>query len=53
MIDQDKFTYFPLRKTFEKQTKVIKFQGKKRVEALQTSELTFLNILINIQQLGM
>ena len=35
MIEQVKFTYTPLRKAFEKQTKTIGEQGKKQVEALK------------------
>ena len=31
---QAKFTYFPLGKAFEKQTKAIEDQGKKQVDAL-------------------
>ena len=33
-MEQAKFTYFPLNKTFEKQIKTIEEQGKKQVEAL-------------------
>ena len=32
-IEQDKFTYSPLGKAFEKQTKTIEDQGKKQIEA--------------------
>ena len=35
IIEQGKFTYSPLRKVFEKQTKTIKDQGKKQVDALE------------------
>ena len=35
IIDQDKFTYSPLGKTFEKQIKTIKNQRIKQVEALK------------------
>ena len=35
IIQQAKFTYSPLRKAFEKQTKTIEDQGKKQVEALK------------------
>ena len=35
IIEQDKFTYFPLGKAFEKQTKTIEDQGIKQVEALK------------------
>ena len=34
IIEQTKFTYSPLGKAFEKQTKTIKDQGKKQVDAL-------------------
>ena len=36
VIEQGKFTYSPLRKAFEKQTKTIKDQGKKQVDALES-----------------
>ena len=35
IIEQAKFTYSPLRKAFEKQTKTIKDQGEKQIEAIQ------------------
>ena len=35
IIEQNKFTYFPLGKVFEKQRKTIEEQGKKQVEALE------------------
>ena len=35
IIEQEKFTYSPLGKTFEKQIKTIEDQGKKQVEALK------------------
>ena len=34
MINEAKFTYSPLGKAFEKQTKAIEEQGKKQIEAL-------------------
>ena len=34
IIEQAKFTYLPLGKAFEKQTKTIEDQGKKQVDAL-------------------
>ena len=37
-IEQAKFTYFPLGKTFEKQTKTIEDQGKKQVKAIQDNK---------------
>ena len=39
MIEQAKFTYSPLGKAFEKQTKTIKDQGEKQVNALETLKL--------------
>ena len=39
MIEQAKFTYSPLGKAFENQTKKIKDQGKKQVDALKDLEL--------------
>ena len=35
IIEQGKFTYSPLGKTFEKQIKAIKNQGKRQVETLK------------------
>ena len=34
VIEQAKFTYSPLGKAFEKQTKTIEYQGKKQIDAL-------------------
>ena len=53
MIEQAKFTYSSLGKAFEKQTKTIKDQGEKQIEAIQdnkgqlanTQELTIKNII--------
>ena len=39
MIEQAKFTYAPLGKAFEKQTKTIEDQGEKQVNALETLKL--------------
>ena len=36
IIEQAKFTYSPLDKVFERQTKTIKDQGKKQIIALNT-----------------
>ena len=36
ILEQTKFTYSPLGKAFEKQTKTIKDQGKKQVDALES-----------------
>ena len=36
IIEQTKFTYSPLGKAFEKQTKSIEDQGKKQVDALES-----------------
>ena len=38
IIEQAKFTYSPLGKAFEKQTKTIEDQGKKQVDALKSLE---------------
>ena len=38
IIEQAKFTYSPLGKAFEKQTKTIKDQGKKQVKAMQDNK---------------
>ena len=38
IIEQAKFTYSPLGKAFEKQTKAIKDQGKKRVKAMHDNK---------------
>ena len=40
IIEQDKFTYSPLGKVFEKQTKTIEDQGEKQVDALKFLELS-------------
>ena len=36
IIEQAKFTYSPLGKAFEKQTKTIEYQGKKQIDALES-----------------
>ena len=38
IIDQAKFTYFPLGKSFEKQIKTIEDQSKKQTDALKAIE---------------
>ena len=38
IIEQAKFSYPPLGKAFEKQTKTIENQGKKQVDALEPSD---------------
>ena len=53
IIEQAKFTYSPLGKAFEKQTKTIEDQGKKQIKAIQdnkkqltnTQEITIKNII--------
>ena len=35
VIEQAKFAYSPLGKAFEKQTKTIKYQGKKQIKAIE------------------
>ena len=47
IIDQAKFTYSPLGKAFEKQTKTIEDQGKKQVKAIQDNKQ-----LVNINNDG-
>ena len=38
IIKQAKFTYSPLEKAFEKQTKTIEDQGEKQIKAIQDKE---------------
>ena len=48
IIEQAKFTYSPLGKDFEKQTKTIKDQGEKQIKAIQDNkkqEVTIKNII--------
>ena len=47
IIEQAKFTYSPLGKAFEKQTKTIKAQGEKQIKAIQdnTKEVAIKNII--------
>ena len=51
IIEQAKFTYYPLGKAFEKQIKTIEDQGKKQVEALNTlksnKQLTVEDVISN------
>ena len=47
MIEQDKFTYSPLGKAFEKQIKTVKDQGKKQLEALKVLKPTKQKLIIN------
>ena len=52
IIEQAKFTYSPLRKAFEKQTKTIEDQGQKQVDFLKTlkpqnlKQLKAINLMI-------
>ena len=39
IIQQAKFTYSPLGKAFEKETKTIKDQGEKQTKAIQDNQL--------------
>ena len=39
IIEQARFTYCPLGKAFEKQTKTIEDQGKKQVDTLESSDM--------------
>ena len=36
MIEQAKFSYYPLGKAFEKQIKIIEDQGEKQIKAIQS-----------------
>ena len=49
--EQPKFTYSPLGKTFEKQTKTIEDQGRKQIEAIQNQVQVIIikNIVIVIK----
>ena len=44
IIEQAKFTYSPLGKAFEKQTKTIEDQGEKQIKAIQDNKEQSLNI---------
>ena len=44
IIEQAKFTYSPFGKAFEKQTKTIKDQGEKQIEAIRDSKKQLANI---------
>ena len=44
IIEQAKFTYSPLGKAFEKQTKTIKDQGEKEIKAIQDNKGQLVNI---------
>ena len=44
IIEQAKFTYSPLGKAFEKQTKTIKDQGEKQIKAIQDNKEQSVNI---------
>ena len=44
IIEQTKFTYSPLRKAFEKQTKTIKVQGEKQIKVIQDNKEQLVNI---------
>ena len=57
IIEQAKFTYSPLGKAFEKQTKTIEDQGKKQVDALtalktSNKKLPSIKDLISIENLN-
>ena len=43
IIEQAKFTYSPLGKAFEKQTKAIKDQGEKQIKAIQDNKQPLIN----------
>ena len=42
LIEQGKFTYSPLGKAFEKQTKTIEDQGEKQIKAIQNNKNNWL-----------
>ena len=42
MIEQAKFTYFPLDKVFEKQIKTIEYQGEKQIKALEDNKTSYI-----------
>ena len=42
--EQSKFTYSPLGKAFEKQTKTIKDQGEKQIKAIRDNKEQLVNI---------
>ena len=44
IIEQAKFTYSPLGKAFEKQTKTLKDQGEKQIKAIQDNKEQIVNI---------
>ena len=43
--EQDKFTFSPLGKALEKQTKTIQDQGKKQIKQLKIMENNWLNLI--------
>ena len=43
IIEQAKFTYFPLGKAFEKQTKTIEDKGEKKIKAIQDNKQQLIN----------
>ena len=48
IVEQAKFTYSPLGKTFDKQTKTIEDQGKKQTDALEEQKKLFrINLIIS------
>ena len=48
VIEQAKFTYSPLGKAFEKQTKTIEDQGKKQVKSIQDNNQLIMMMIIKI-----
>ena len=50
-IEQARFTYSPLGKAFEKQIKTIEDQGKKKVEALNTLNISKSNNQLTVEDL--
>ena len=50
MIEHDKFTYFPLGKTFETQTKKVDEQEEKQIKAIKSMENNQLNLVSLIKE---
>ena len=48
IIEQAKFTYFPLGKAFEKQTKTIEDQGEKQIKAIEDQSKKKQQMLLKI-----
>ena len=51
IIEQANFTYPPLRKSYEKETKIMEDQGEKRVKAIKNNEKQLTNINADYNEL--